>query len=521
MTIAEDDHLVLLTLHHIASDGWSMGVLRKELTALYEAYRGGKPNPLPPLRVQYADYAQWQRQWLQGPVLEGQLGYWRKQLSGVPAVHGLPLDRPRPAVPGVAGGRHVQRLSKELREGIEALCRQHGVTLFMLLETAFAVLLSRWSEESDIAMGTPIAGRVHQDLEPLIGFFVNTLVLRNDVSGNPTFGTLLERSKQMILDAYAHQHVPFEMLVEELEPERSLSHTPLFQILFAVQHAESESGSLGSSRVTPMGSGGGSTTVKFELELTAVERPDELALHWVYKNELFDGATIERMAAHMAVLLEAVTARPEARVGELPLLTAVEREQVLVEWNATGVRQGEGRCLHELVAERAEKQPDAVAVIDGTREVTYRELMAAARSIAQQLQKMGVGPEQVVGVAMERSWEMVATLLGVMTAGGAYLPLDASHPKARLAQVLTDSRASVVITRAELAERLPWDGPTLLLERLDLIISVGAPAISVGAPALGRAALPRAAAPTPGAAAPTPRAAAPTPQNLAYVLFTS
>ncbi len=507
--LAEDDQALLLTMHHIASDGWSLGVLRQELTALYDTYREGKENPLPPLRVQYADYAHWQRQWLQGEVLETQLSYWRDQLAALPAVHNVPLDRPRKALQGIEAGRYVQRLDAELRNRIEATCREHGVTLFMFLEAVFAVLLSRTSQEQDVVVGSPIAGRVHQDLEPLIGFFVNTLVLRNGVEASDSFEAFLASSKRMILDAYAHQHVPFEMLVEELRPERSLSHTPLFQILFGVQHAD---GGEGNANVTV--TGGGAAVAKFELELTAVERPDELLLSWAYRNELFDAATVERMAAHFEVLLQAIVERPDTRVAELPLLTAIEREELL-EWSSTGPAVGGDRCLHELVIARAETQPEAVAVIDGTREVTYAELLTAANGVTRRLQSLGVGPEQVVGVCVERNWEMVATLLGVLAAGGAYLPLDPAHPEARLAQVLEGSRASLVVGHEHLLERLPWNGPVLVLSSR---------ASSEGPGWEGRQAWsssPAHPGPSLDARDDIGLSSGVTPKNLAYVLFTS
>src|SRR6185436_16139156 len=358
--LSDDERLVLLNMHHIASDGWSIGVLKRELATLYAAYQEGAENPLPPLRVQYADYACWQRQWLRGEVLEGQLSYWRSQLSGLPPVHGLPLDHPRPARQGFAGGDHLHGMGGELRDRIAARCRESGVTLFMFLQAAFATLLSRYSRETDVVVGSPIAGRVHRDVEPLIGFFVNTLVLRSDLSGNPGFVDLLESSKQAILDAYGHQHVPFEMLVEELKPERSLSHSPLFQILLVLQNAERGEGGLGESRIAQVGEDRG--VVKFDLELNLQEREDGLTLHWLYKRKLFDSATIERTAACFEMLLAGIPERPEEAVESLPLLTAMDRRQLL-EWNDTRVAYPVGCCLHELIESQAERTPDRTAVV--------------------------------------------------------------------------------------------------------------------------------------------------------------
>ncbi|HYU33714.1 MAG TPA: amino acid adenylation domain-containing protein [Thermoanaerobaculia bacterium] len=467
LQLGESEHVVLSNMHHIASDGWSMGVLMRELRTLYAAFRNGEDNPLPPLSVQYADYAHWQRQWLRGEVLEGQLGYWRRQLDGVPRVHGLPLDRPRPARQGFAGSEHTQRLEKDLRDRIEALGRERGVTLFMFLQAAFSVLLSRYSHETDIVMGSPIAGRVHRDVEPLIGFFVNTLVLRSDLSGAPRFIELLEAGKRTVLDAYAHQHLPFEMLVEELKPERSLSHSPLFQILLALQNTERGDLRLGSSLLETFA--GNISAVKFDLELNVEELDVGLLLTWWHKRELFDGATIERMAGHFQVLLAAVLESAGALpAADLPLLAAAEREQVLVAWNDTGAPVGGELCLHELLAPRVAEAPQAVALVDGGREMSYGELAAEARRLAHHLRSLGVGPERVVGVCLERTAGMVVTLLAVLEAGGAYLPLDPAYPRARLERILADSSAAVLVTQeslVDLVDRMDWSGPAVVLER--------------------------------------------------------
>ncbi|MBW8879185.1 MAG: amino acid adenylation domain-containing protein, partial [Acidobacteria bacterium] len=457
-----------------------------------EAYRAGKPNPLAPLRVQYADYAQWQRQWLRGEVLEGQLSYWRRQLAGLPPVHGLPLDRPRPARQGFEGGQHVQRLGVEEKARIEAWSRESGVTRFMFLEAAFAVLLGRYSQEMDVVMGSPIAGRVHRDLEPLIGFFVNTLVLRSDLSGNPCFVALLESRKQTILDAYAHQHVPFEMLVEELKPERNLRHSPLFQILFTLESTGQGDGGIGGLRLEWAGEGGG--VVRFDLELTVRELEEGLGLSWRYKKELFDPVTIERMAGHFQALLAALVQGVEARPADLPLLHAAEREQMLVEWNDTGAPAGGDLLLHERFELRAGELPQAVALVDGERELTYGELARKTHQLAHHLKALGVGPEKIVGVCLERTAEMVVTLLAVLEAGGAYLPLDPAHPHSRLERSLADSGALVVVTQKSLEERLPWRGPTVILER-------------------DRAAIARRSRRRPASGV--------SRENLAYVLFTS
>ncbi|MBW8879249.1 MAG: amino acid adenylation domain-containing protein, partial [Acidobacteria bacterium] len=451
--LAPEEHVVLFNMHHIASDGWSMGVLARDLRALYEACRAGQESPLPPLRVQYADYACWQRQWLQGDVLENQLSYWRGQLEGLPLVHNLPLDAPRPARQGFEGGQHVQRLGGELRTQAAVRCRETGVTLFMLLEAAFTVLLARFSQETDIVLGSPIAGRVHRDVEPLIGFFVNTLVLRSDLSANPRFVDLLSAGKQTILDAYAHQHVPFEMLVEELKPERSLSHSPLFQILFVLQNTDREQGDagLGGTCIEPFG--GGSGVVKLDLELNLREAEGGLILHWLYKKDLFAADTIARMASNFAVLLAGLLERPEERVQSLPLLTATDRRQLL-EWNETGAAYPQTACLHELIEAQAERTPDQTAVVCEGEALSYRELCGAADRLAQRLRGAGVGVDGVVGVLSERSLEMVVGLLAVLKAGGTYLPLDPDYPAERLAFMLADSKTPVVLAQERLLPRL-------------------------------------------------------------------
>ncbi|HEX3525463.1 MAG TPA: amino acid adenylation domain-containing protein, partial [Thermoanaerobaculia bacterium] len=397
--LSEEEHVVFFNMHHIASDGWSMGVLVRELGTLYEAYRAGKASPLEPLRVQYADYAHWQRQWLQGEALEGQLTYWRRQLAGLPLVHSLLLDRPRPARQGFVGGEHVQRLGSGLRERIEACCRESGVTLFIFLQAAFAVLLSRYSQETDIVMGSPIAGRVHRDVEPLIGFFVNTLVLRSDLSGNPRFVDLLESSKQTILDAYAHQHAPFEMLVGELRPERSLSHSPLFQILFVHQSTDRSDVGPGGSRLEPIGAGTG--VVKFDLELNAQETGDGLVLDWWYKKELFNGETIARLASSFGVLLESILARPEERVQSLPLLTDEERRWLFAQGNGREESSPRERCIHELFEAQVERSPDEMAVVFAEGRLTYRELNERSNRLAHYLIGQGVGAETLVGLCVE------------------------------------------------------------------------------------------------------------------------
>jgi amino acid adenylation domain-containing protein len=450
LRLLPQEHVVLFNMHHIASDGWSLGVLTRELRALYGAYRRGEASPLEPLRVQYGDYAHWQREWLQGETLEDQLGYWRRQLTGLPSIHGVPLDRPRPALQGFVGGRYAQRLGGDLRERLAARCRERGVTPFMFLQAAFAVLLSRYSHETDIVMGSPIAGRVHADLEPLIGFFVNTLVLRSVWSGNPRFVDLLESSRQMILDSYAHQHVPFEMLVEELKPERSLSRSPLFQILLVLQNAERVEGGLGDSRIEPLGVEGGGVS-KFELELNVEELEAGLALRWLYKAELFNRGTIERMASNFGVLLEGLLERPQERVEWVPLVTEEERRRLLVEWNGREKAYPREHFLHELFEERAQRSPDELAVVFEEGGLTYGELNRRSNRLAHYLIGQDVGPATLVGLCLDRSLELLVGILGILKAGGGYVALDPESPEARLGYMLADSSAEVVLTQSHLS----------------------------------------------------------------------
>ena len=359
--LGEADHILFLNMHHIASDGWSVGLLVRELSALYEAFVEGKPSPLPELPVQYADFAVWQREWLQGEVLEKQLGYWRKQLEGAPALLELPTDRPRPAMQSYRGALMSWELPKPLLVALEELSRREGATLFMTLLAAFQTLLHRYTSSDEILVGSPIAGRNRTEIEPLIGFFVNTLVLRGDLSGNPSFRTFLGRTREAALGAYAHQDIPFERLVEELHPERNLSHSPFFQVMFVLQNAPWEAAELAGLEVTPMPIDSG--TSKFDLTLYVRERGGVLHAVVEYNTDLFEAETIRRMLGHYQTLLEGIVSNPDQRLSELPLLTSAERHQMLVEWNRTEVAYPQDRCLHELIEEQAERTPEAVAVV--------------------------------------------------------------------------------------------------------------------------------------------------------------
>jgi len=483
LKLSETKHVVLMGMHHIISDGGSTGVLTREVGALYKAFAQGKPSPLPPLPVQYADYAIWQREWLQGDVLDRQLNYWRDRLQGAPAALDLPTDRPRPAAQSYRGASHSFVLPKDLSAAVAQFSQHEGVTLFMVLLAAFKIVLSRWSGQADIVVGTPTAGRPRRELEGLIGFFLNVLALRTDLSGDPSFQELLGRVKQGALGAYENQDVPFEKLVEVLQPVRDLSRQPVFQVLFALQNVPRES--LRLPGLTLRSGGDEQTTAKFDLSIYLRETAQGLRGVIEYATDLFDAATIERLAGHFGALLERIVVDPAAKLSTLSLLGEAERDRVLVEWNDTAAEYPKDKCLHELFAKQAAKTPDAIAVVFEDKRLSYRELERRSNQLANYLQRMGLGPEMIVGLCIERSIEMVVGLLGILKAGGAYLPLDPSYPQERLAFMLTDSQAPIVVTHSRVESTLPvsWARTVCLdLERSEIEAQpVDAPESEVGA----------------------------------------
>jgi amino acid adenylation domain-containing protein len=453
LRVAEDDHVLLLTIHHIVSDGWSMGVLYRELSVFYRAFVKGEPSPLPELPIQYADFAVWQREWLQGEVLNRQLSYWQKQLEGIPAVLNLPTDRPRPAVQSFRGARQSFVLSKDLTEQLKALSRKESVTLFMTLLAAFQTLLYRYTGQEDIVVGSPIANRNRAEIEGLIGFFVNTLVLRSNFSDNPTFKELLVRVREMALEAYAHQDLPFEKLVEELKPERNLSHSPLFQVMFVLQNAPTAAWRFAGLTAIPVQVG--ADTAKFDLTLSMSGTEEGLSGSLQYSTDLFDAAMVARMIGHLQTLLEGIVRNPDRRITQLPILSQAEENQLLIEWNNTEKDYPKDKGIHQVFEQQVERTPDAVAVVFEDQQLTYRKLNRRANQVAHYLTKLGVGPEVLVGVCMERSFEMVIGLLGILKAGGAYVPLDPEYPRERLAFMLEDCRVRVLLTQKRLVENLP------------------------------------------------------------------
>jgi amino acid adenylation domain-containing protein len=448
-----DESILLLTMHHIIFDGWSTGVLIRELTALYEAFLTGKPSGLPELTIQYVDYAYWQREWLKGEILESQLAYWKQQLGSNVPVLNLPTDYPRPTVSTLRGARQTLVLPEALREELKELSQQEGVTLFMTLLAAFKTLLFRYTHQDDILVGSPIANRNSDQIQSALGFFVNTLVLRSNLSGNPSFKELLKRIRRVALDAYSHQDLPFEKLVEELHPERNLNHTPLFQVMFALQNFPMPNLEVAglNLQVQEVDTG----TAKFDLTLFVEDRGRELVATFEYNTDLFKATTITRMLGHFQILLGGMVANPNQRLSDLPLLTEVELNQLIIEWNQTKTDYSHNLYVHQLFEEQVERTPDAVAVKFSHQQLTYRELNQRANQLANYLQKLGVKPEVFVAICLERSIEMLVGILGILKAGGAYVPLDPTYPKERLAFMLEDVQAPVLLTQQHLLEIIP------------------------------------------------------------------
>ncbi len=444
LCLSENEHVLLLTMHHIISDGWSAGVLNWELATLYKAFSVGGPAPVPELSIQYADFAVWQRQWLRDEVLATQLDYWKQQLADAPSMLTLPTDRPHPAVQTFRGTCQYVMLPKKLSESLRRLSRQENTTLFMTLLSAFQVLLYRYTGQTDIVVGSPIANRNRAEVEGLIGFFVNTLVLRANLAGNPSFRDVLRQVREVTLGAYAHQDLPFEMLLEKLQPERNLSHNPLFQVMFALQNAPIKDLELPGLTWKQVAVDKGTATVDLAMVMWDSEQGLEGVLE--YNTDLFDASTMTRLLEHLQLLLEGIVADPDERIAYLPLLTETERYQLLVEWN--GAREfPKDECIHNLFEAQTERTPDAVAVVFEDQHLSYTELNAQANQLARYLKRNGVGGGSIVAVMEDRTPEMIMTILGVLKAGGAYLPIDVQTPADRVCSVLDDSRADILLTR--------------------------------------------------------------------------
>jgi amino acid adenylation domain-containing protein len=470
LRLTKQEHILLLVMHHIISDAWSVTLFIQELITLYTAFTAGQSSPLPELPIQYGDYVLWHREWLQGRM-EDQLTYWKQQLAGAPAVLDLPTDHPRPAIQTFRGATSTFRLSASLTQQLQSLSQQEGATLFMALVAAFNTLLSRYTGQEDIVVGSPIANRDRSEVQGLIGYLVNMLALRTDLSGDPSFRELLRRVRKMALEAYAHQELPFEKLVEALHPERSSSYSPLFQVMIANENGSTASVEAAGLTISPLeieGSG-----AKFDLTFYLWEDAEGLTGTIEYNADLFEVATIRRMAGHFQTLLESAAADPERPLSQLSLLTEAERHQLLVEWNATQAAYPQEQGVHQLFEAQVERTPEAVALEYEGRHLTYRELNQCANQLAHHLQKLGVGPDVRVGLCMERSLEMVVGLLGILKAGGAYVPLDPAYPDERLAFMLSDAQVLALVTQRHLAAQLPahaakivcLDADAALLER--------------------------------------------------------
>ncbi|HVG44986.1 MAG TPA: amino acid adenylation domain-containing protein, partial [Longimicrobium sp.] len=496
LRLAADDHARLVTMHHIVSDGWSMEVLTRELGTLYAAFRRGEANPLAPLPVQYADYAAWQRKWVDGEVLREQAGYWKAALSGAPALLELPTDRPRPVRQDHSGGTVGIHLDEELTAGLKALGQRRGTTLFMTVLAGWAAVLGRLSGQHDVVVGTPSANRGRTEIEGLIGFFVNTLALRIELGGSPSVSDLLGRVRERALGAQHHQDIPFEQVVELVQPARSMAHTPLFQVMLSWQNA-----SEGRLELPGPRRGGVDTalqvTAKFDLSLSLAEAGGRIVGSVVYATSLFERATVERHLAYLRRVLEAIVADDRRAVDALPLLPDAERRLVVEEWNATDAAYPRELCIHALFETQAVRAPDAVAVVFDGGELTYAELNARANRLAHHLIGRGVGPDARVAICVERGPAMVVGLLAILQAGGGYVPLDPGYPAERLRYVLADSAPAAVLTQGSL------EGVEALFAGVDVpVIDLeGAEWARCPATDPGRAGL--------------------TPGHLAYVIYTS
>jgi amino acid adenylation domain-containing protein len=471
LRLSGDEGVLLVNMHHIASDGWSMGLLTREFVQQYGALSRGQHNPLAPLTVRYADYAQWQRNWLVGEVLEQQLGYWDKQLAGLPAVHSVPLDRPRPARQSVEGARHVLMLDAATLRDLRQLAQDHQATLFMVLHAALSVLLARYGNSNDIVIGTPVANRLQKELEDVIGFFVNTLVLRTDCSDNPRFVDFLSSVKTVNLDAQANQDVPFEYLVERIKPSRSGQYSPLFQIMFSLgfnNGTDVASAALNDVSFTPLENG--DVPAKFELLFNASESPTGLALSIDYNIALFEASTIERLAGSLALLLKGIVGDPATPIHVLPLLSKQTQHHLLRTLNATQTPYPRDKCIHELFETQVARTPSNVAVLFEDKQISYAELNARANRLAHYLREQGVRADTLVGLCVERSIEMVVGMFGILKAGGAYVPLDPGYPSARLSYMLENSKLSLLLTQQSQAvavAQFVGEGNSLRVECLD------------------------------------------------------
>lgn len=495
LVIGPQDHLLVLTLHHLVCDGWSMGALGGELAQLYPAYLSGAQPVLAPLPVQYADFAAWQREWLESGELDRQLPYWKKQLAGAPPVLGFPADHRRPPAEMYRGRRAKLVIPRELAAALERLSQSQGVTLFMTLLAAFNVLLARYSGQDDIVIGSSSANRSRSELNPLIGFFINNLVLRTDLSGNPSFAELLRRVRQVTLQSYEHQDVPFDVLVRALQPERSLDHSPLFQVMFILQSFPMDDLALPGLKVTPVESD--VLTARFDLTVEVFPRFGELWAYFDYNCDLYEAETIARIQQHYLAILQAVVQDVNSAIGAIPLLSDSERHRLLVESNQTEAPIPSEICFPHRFRQHVDKTPNHVAIVAGNQSFTYAELDRRATSIALRLRALGAGPGKLVALCFSRSADLVAAMLGIAMSGAAYIPLDPAYPRARVEHILEDAHPLVLLTGGDL---LPSMQPIAQAADVPLVLIDDIPA----APESGN-----------------PPLHSETQQDLAYVIFTS
>ena len=449
--LGEKEHILVLTVHHSVFDGWSLDVLLHELSTLYEAFSAKKPSPLAEMPLQYADFAIWQRKWLQGEVLEKQLVYWKKQLDGVPPVLELLGDHPRPTIQSFRGAKQYFTLSQTLSQALNKLSKQARVTLFMTLLAAFKVLLYRYTGQKDIVVGSPIASRNRAEIEDLIGFFANTLILRTDLSGTLTFYELLKQIQKMALDAYDHQELPVDKIVEALQPKRVLNYNPLFQVMFVFENVSRHTLNFPGLMMNPLKVD--NRAAMFDLSLYIYEEEEGMQCVLEYNTDLFEAATIERMIGHFHTLLVNIVDKPDIPISQLSLLTKVERHQLLVAWNDTQADYPKDKCIHQLFEAQVKRTPEAIAAVFEGQQLTYRELDSQSNQLTHYLTKHNVGPGTLIGICMERSLEMLIGLLGILKAGGAFVPLDPAYPQERLVFMLTDTQAQILLTQSHLTAR--------------------------------------------------------------------
>ena len=447
--LGNEEDALLITMHHIVSDGWSLGVFKNELSTLYKAFLHGESDPLPDLEIQYADYAVWQRKWMEGEILQQQADYWKNALAGAPALLELPTDHPRPAQQSFSGALAKLELNAQVTAGLKRLSRRHGVTLYMTLLAGWAVLLSRLSGQQDVVIGTPTANRHRLEVERLIGFFVSTLAVRMDLSDSPTVGGLLHQAREQVLAAQQNQDIPFEQVVDLLNPVRSLSNSPLFQVMFGWQNNEQGELQLEGIEAGPLQAAHHRVS-RLDLTMALGESGGGIAGVVEYATSLFEAATIERYFGYFRNLLEAMVADDSQVIDRLPFLDAAERDRVLYDWNETRTEFPSGHCVHELFEQQVARTPNAVAVVFQGEELSYIQLNARANRLAHYLKEMGVRPDKRVAICMERSFEMIIALLAVLKAGGAYVPLDPAYPVERLHFMLEDSAPRVLLTQSSL-----------------------------------------------------------------------